>query len=153
MKHALPLLAALLFLAPLPPLRAAETLLVDQAAPRAQIVIAAEKRPRMVTLAALELQHHIQTMSGARLPIVTSPDASLPVKIYVGKSAETEKLGVKDDGLNDGAYKMVSGPGWIVLIPGLIILGDHFPPIKKLVEWAKRKAKAHYPGRGGKADA
>lgn len=64
----------------------------------------------------LNLQRHIQRMSGARLPIVTSPDATLPVKNYVGKSAGTEKLGVKDDGLNDGAYKMVSGPGWIVLI-------------------------------------
>ena len=33
-------------------------------------------------------------------------------------------------------------PGWIFLIPGLIILGDYFPPVKKLVEWAKRKVNA-----------
>jgi hypothetical protein len=116
MKHTLILLTSFLLCPPFPPLRAAETLLVDKGTPRAQIVIAAEKRPRMVTLAALELQYHLQKMSGARLPIVTSPDANLPVKIYVGKSAETERLGVKDDGLNDGAFKMVSGPGWIVLI-------------------------------------
>jgi uncharacterized membrane protein YbaN (DUF454 family) len=32
-------------------------------------------------------------------------------------------------------------PGWIFLIPGLIILGEHFHPIKRLVEWAKRKAE------------
>jgi hypothetical protein len=114
MKHAI--LAALLLFALAPSLIAAETLLVDQGAPRAQIVIAAENRPRMATLAALELQRHIQKMSGARLPIVTSPDANLPVKIYVGKSAATEKLGVNAEGLNDGAYKLVSGPGWIVLI-------------------------------------
>ncbi len=31
-------------------------------------------------------------------------------------------------------------PGWIFLIPGLVILGDYFPPIRRLVEWAKRKA-------------
>jgi len=34
-------------------------------------------------------------------------------------------------------------PGWIFLIPGLIILADYFPPIKRLVEWAKAKAQRH----------
>jgi uncharacterized membrane protein YbaN (DUF454 family) len=34
-------------------------------------------------------------------------------------------------------------PGWVFLIPGLIILGDYFPPIKRLVEWAKAKARGH----------
>jgi uncharacterized membrane protein YbaN (DUF454 family) len=31
-------------------------------------------------------------------------------------------------------------PGWIFLIPGLIILSDFFPPVKRVLEWAKRKA-------------
>ncbi len=30
-------------------------------------------------------------------------------------------------------------PGWIFLIPGLVILADYFPPIKRLVDWAKAK--------------
>lgn len=30
-------------------------------------------------------------------------------------------------------------PGWIFLIPGLLILGDYFPPIRRLVDWAKRR--------------
>ena len=30
--------------------------------------------------------------------------------------------------------------GWIFGIPGLIILADYFPPIKKLVNWAKKKS-------------
>jgi len=34
-------------------------------------------------------------------------------------------------------------PGWVFLIPGLVILADYFPPIKRLVEWAKAKAGAH----------
>ncbi len=34
-------------------------------------------------------------------------------------------------------------PGWVFLIPGLIILADYFPPIKRLVEWAKAKAHTH----------
>jgi uncharacterized protein YqgC (DUF456 family) len=33
-------------------------------------------------------------------------------------------------------------PGWVFLIPGLLILSDFFPPVKRLVEWAKRKAQA-----------
>lgn len=30
-------------------------------------------------------------------------------------------------------------PGWVFVIPGLIILGDYIPPIKRLVDWAKSK--------------
>ena len=30
-------------------------------------------------------------------------------------------------------------PGWVFLIPGLIVLADYFPPIHRLVQWAKRK--------------
>lgn len=31
-------------------------------------------------------------------------------------------------------------PGWIFLIPGLVILSERFPWAKKLVEWARHKA-------------
>ena len=30
--------------------------------------------------------------------------------------------------------------GWLFGIPGLIILADYFPPIKRLLFWAKKKA-------------
>ena len=30
--------------------------------------------------------------------------------------------------------------GWVFGIPGLIILADYFQPIKKLLNWAKKKA-------------
>ena len=30
--------------------------------------------------------------------------------------------------------------GWMFGIPGLIILANYFPPIKKLLNWAKKKA-------------
>jgi len=30
-------------------------------------------------------------------------------------------------------------PGWLFIIPGLIILADYFPPIRRLVDWAKSK--------------
>jgi len=29
--------------------------------------------------------------------------------------------------------------GWMFGIPGLIILSEYFPPLKKLVDWAKKK--------------
>jgi uncharacterized membrane protein YbaN (DUF454 family) len=31
-------------------------------------------------------------------------------------------------------------PGWVFLIPGLIILGEHFHWARRLLEWAKSKA-------------
>ncbi len=34
-------------------------------------------------------------------------------------------------------------PGWVFLIPGLLILAEYYHPIRRLVEWAKRKA-GHY---------
>ena len=30
--------------------------------------------------------------------------------------------------------------GWVFGIPGLIILADYFPPVKRLLNWAKRKS-------------
>jgi uncharacterized membrane protein YbaN (DUF454 family) len=30
-------------------------------------------------------------------------------------------------------------PGWIFLIPGLLILADYFPPLRRMVNWLKRK--------------
>lgn len=30
-------------------------------------------------------------------------------------------------------------PGWIFLIPGLVILAEYFPPVRRLVDWAKAK--------------
>ena len=30
--------------------------------------------------------------------------------------------------------------GWIFGIPGLIILADYFPPIKRLLNWVKKKS-------------
>ena len=29
-------------------------------------------------------------------------------------------------------------PGWVFLIPGLVILAEYFPPVRRLLDWAKR---------------
>lgn len=42
-------------------------------------------------------------------------------------------------------------PGWIFLIPGLVILADYFPPIRRLVNFLKERfehARAAYTSAG-----
>ena len=29
--------------------------------------------------------------------------------------------------------------GWVFGVPGLVILADYFPPVKKILDWAKSK--------------
>ena len=48
-------------------------------------------------------------------------------------------------------------PGWIFLIPGLVILADYFPPIRRLVEFLKARFKeaenAYLSRKQGKAES
>ncbi|NQV27247.1 MAG: DUF4838 domain-containing protein [Rhodopirellula sp.] len=103
----------------------AESLLVDNAKPVAEIVIA-EHPQRTTRLAAHELQTYVEKISGARLSIVTEPSGKVPVRIFVGQSSHTEKLGITASDLQDGDYGIVSGDNWLVLI------GDdtNFTPIE-----------------------
>ncbi len=96
-------------------LTANDLVVVEASQARAEIVIAAE-RPRMATLAALELRHYVQKISGAKLPIVTAPSDSKTLKVYVGRSDRTDQLGVVPDSLQYGAYRVVSGANWLVLL-------------------------------------
>ena len=124
MKHTLTLLTALL-LSALAALHAADSFLVEDGQPRAEIVIS-DKPQRSTRLAAQELQDQIVKISGARLPIVTLPTGHA-VKIFVGASAQSP---IKADGLQHGAYRIATGADWMALI------GDDndFTPIEP---WAK----------------
>ena len=93
----------------------AESFLVENGQPRAEIVVA-ENSPRTTRLAAAELQRYVEKISGAKLSIVTEPSGKVPLTIYVGRSAHTDKLKVTADGLKHGAYRIVSGEDWLVLI-------------------------------------
>ncbi len=94
---------------------AAAESIVDDGRARAEIVIA-ETPPRTVQLAAKELQTHLEKLSGAKLAIAAAPTPEVPVQIYVGRSPHTDRLGVTDDGLKHGAFRMVSGKNWLVLL-------------------------------------
>ncbi len=94
---------------------AADSLLVENGKARAEIVIATEL-PRTTRMAARELQTYVAKISGAKLKIVTAPSGEVPVSIFVGRSSYTDKLGVSDAGLKYGAYRIVAGDNWLVLI-------------------------------------
>ena len=128
LKPLLQLLIGLCFASPL----AAETLLVDNGQPRAAIVVA-QSPPRTVRLAAQELQNYVEKITGAHLPIVTQPGRAGTVPIYVGRSEHTDRLRITAEGLQDGAYRIVSGDGWLVLIGQ----DTEFTPIEP---WARNNA-------------
>ena len=88
--------------------------IVSDGDPRAEIVIA-QQPSRTQRLAARELQTYVHKISGAVLPIV-SELGDQPVKIYIGQSQHTEKLGVTAEGLRHGAYQIVSAENHLVLI-------------------------------------
>ncbi len=92
-----------------------QSFIIRESKPCAEIIIA-EQPPRMVKLAAEDLQTYIEQITGAKLPITTAPGQDVPVQIYVGKSPFTDKLGVTDVGLKYGAFRMVSGDKYLVLL-------------------------------------
>ena len=85
-----------------------EAYLVKDGKPCADIVIS-DKPARAVKLASTELQTYLEKISGAKLAITNTPGADVPAHIYVGRSAETDKLKITDEGLKGGAFRMLSG--------------------------------------------
>jgi len=92
-----------------------EAFIVKDGRPRAEIVISGTP-PRTAKLAAEELQTYLAKISGAKLPITTTPSDGVPVQIYVGQSPYTNRLNVTAEGLKYGAFRMVSGENWLVLL-------------------------------------
>jgi uncharacterized membrane protein YbaN (DUF454 family) len=44
-------------------------------------------------------------------------------------------------------------PGWAFIIPGLIILADYFPAVRRLLDWAKAKLEGATGRTGGTGSA
>lgn len=125
-------------LAPSAALYAAETFLVEDGRPRAEIVVAPSPQ-RSARLAAHDLQTYVKKLSGAHLPIVTKPSERV-TSVFVGRSEYTDRLKITAEGLKDGAYRMVSGDNWMVLI------GDdtEFKPIEP---WAQNSSERGEDGK------
>ncbi len=88
--------------------------LVRKGQPQAEIIIA-ENPTRTQRLAAHELRQQIEKISGARLPVRTVPSGFL-VRVFVGESTHTERLGLSTSELRHGAYRIVSGEDWLALL-------------------------------------
>ncbi len=89
--------------------------LVRDGRPAATILLAAEPT-KAAQLAAFELQHHVQLMTGAELPIVREPAAPNGLRILVGESAATRKLGLKSAGFAPQEYLVRFLPTALILI-------------------------------------
>jgi len=109
--HALKL--AFIFL--LPASSGAQPFLVENGRPQAEIIVA-EEPTRMQQLAAVELRDHLEKISGANLEIRDAPGGGERLKIFVGKSEHTDRLGIATEGLEHGAYRIVSGEDWLALV-------------------------------------
>ena len=92
-----------------------DSFIVEGGKAKAEIVVA-EDPPRMVDLAAKELRLFVMKMTGAKLPVVNEPGDVRSVKIYVGESKHTDKLGVSAESLKHGAFRMDSGDKWLALV-------------------------------------
>jgi hypothetical protein len=94
---------------------AAETFLVKDGQPNAEIIVA-EDASRPTELAAEELQTYVEKMTGARLPIGPKPSDPAANRIYVGRSRFTDELGIGVDELKHGAFHINSGENWLALV-------------------------------------
>lgn len=77
--------------------------LVKDGKPVSTIIIDANPR-KSANLAALELQYHIEKMTGAKIPITNAPDTVKGTKVFVGESRGTKELGLKNDDFKNQEY-------------------------------------------------
>lgn len=117
--------------------------IVKDGKPRAEIIISENPVP-VVKLAARELQAHLKKISGAELAINSSPGKDVPVQIYVGGSQHTDKLGVVAEGLKHGAFKMVSGPNYLILLGQDDQFVPHKPYLSGFGKGPKEKVLQEY---------
>ena len=126
---------------------AEELILVSDGAPAAHIVIAAEYAggaedqegdeydpaawaARNVWDAARELQHYVEKMSGARLPIVTDDQDVAGALVLVGKSRLTDRIPQLD--IPTGRTRLLEDEGFVIWCKGdrLVLAGNDTPPYR-----------------------
>ncbi len=94
--------------------RATAVTLVEDGAPKAEIVLAAGASPSVRT-AASELQRHLEVISGARLPIVSAPTEGVPAQVFVGQSEFTRAKGFSLEGVKWDGFKIVAKDNYVIL--------------------------------------
>ena len=104
---------SILFLMTLMTLSAGALELVRDGQPLAEIIIS-EQADSSVRAAATELRKNIGKISGADLAIVATPGGKIPV--YVGRSAYTDKLGIKVDDINYDGFKIIVTDAYVALL-------------------------------------
>ena len=95
--------------------RAVEITLVRDGKTSATIVVAKDPTPS-AHLAALELQYHIQKITGVVVPVRTDREETAGTRILVGESKQTSLLGIKGDDFKSLEYLIQIRPSTIVLI-------------------------------------
>ncbi|MDP7163579.1 MAG: DUF4838 domain-containing protein, partial [Phycisphaerae bacterium] len=100
--------------------------LVQDGRANATIVLAA-KPTGSAQLAAFELQHYIQKISGAKLPIVREPARVKGNRILVGHSKATEKLGFRNKDFARQEYAIKIFPKTLLLMG---YDGQEFPDVR-----------------------
>jgi len=88
--------------------------LAENGQPKATIVLA-EKPTGSAQLAAFELQHYIQKISGAKLPIVREPARAEGSRILVGQSKAAERLGCRNEDFAEQEYTIKTFPNALLL--------------------------------------
>lgn len=93
----------------------ADPTLVQDGRPQATIVLA-ESPTRSAQFAAFELQHHLQAISGATVPMVRDGQSAAGIKLFVGESEGTKALGLKSGDCQEQEYLIRFTPRAIVLM-------------------------------------
>lgn len=103
--------------------------LVVEAGKGSTAIILPEKPTCSAQYAALELQYHLEKITGEKVPITNEPNIpNVPVKIAIGATALGKSMGFPVDGLKDWEFMVAEKDGTIVLA------GDDDPAYEK-VEW------------------
>ena len=116
----------------------AETYLIRDGKPNAEILIA-EEPARAAEFGAGELQRYLEKIMGARLEIVTKPSGDKPLKIYVGESEFARGVGVSAEGLGRDAFRIVSGKDWLALVGNDLEFVPKEPWARNHNQWAREK--------------
>jgi hypothetical protein len=88
--------------------------LVKDGKPVAEIVLSDTAAPSVKT-AALELQRHLESMSGAKLPIVHQVSSGVKNQVYVGDSEAVSKFAVSLDDIKYDGFKIIAEKNHVIL--------------------------------------